>query len=290
MTVVAALHAVTKRYRGVTALDDVTVTVHQGEAVALLGPNGAGKTTALSLLLGLRQPDSGEARLFGRDPRDRGARVALGATPQASSFPPTLRVEEIVRLVGAHFHGPLAAEEHLERFGLLDLRRRQAGGLSGGEGRRLAVALAFAGRPRLVVLDEPTGSLDVVARRLVWGEIRRYVDGGGTLLLTSHHLEEVEALAGRAIVLAGGQVVAEGSVPAIRALAGLTRIRLASRPGRIPPGVARVATDGGGVILFASEPQPVLQCLVHDGASLDGIEVRPASLEEAFLELMGHRA
>ena len=228
MTVVASLAAVTKRYRGVPALDGVSVAVRQGEAVALLGPNGAGKSTALSLLLGLRRPDSGEARLFGRDPRDRAARCALGVTPQASSFPPTLRVEEVVRLVATHFRDPLDADELLERFGLLHLRRRQAGGLSAGEGRRLAVALAFVGRPQLVVLDEPTGSLDVAARRQVWSEIRAYLAAGGTMLITSHHLEEVEALAGRAVVLAAGRVVAEGTVTSIQELAGRTRIWLAS--------------------------------------------------------------
>ena len=124
MTLVAVLTGVTKRYKGVPALSDVSIGVRRGEAVALLGPNGAGKTTALSLLLGLRRPDSGEARLFGRDPRERAARAALGVTPQASSFPPTLRVEEVVRLVAAHFPDPVATEELLERFGLLGLRRR----------------------------------------------------------------------------------------------------------------------------------------------------------------------
>jgi ABC-2 type transport system ATP-binding protein len=285
MTAVASLSAVTKRYRGVTALDAVSIAVRQGEAVALLGPNGAGKTTALSLLLGLRRPDSGEARLFGRDPRDRAARITLGVTPQASSFPPTLRLEEVVRLVAAHFRDPVAADELLERFGLFPLRRRQAGGLSAGEGRRLAVALAFVGRPQAVVLDEPTGFLDVAARRQVWSEIRGYVAAGGTVLLTSHHLEEVEALAGRAVVLAAGRIVVEGTVPAIREFAGLTRIRLASRPEQAPPGVIRSVADGSGAILFAAEPDQVLQSLVRAGASLRGIEVRPASLEEAFLEL-----
>lgn len=287
MTVVASLRAATKQYKGVTALAAVSIAVRQGEAVALLGPNGAGKATALSLLLGLRRPDSGEALLFGRDPRDRAARLALGVTPQASSFPPTLRVDEVVRLVATHFRDPLPADELLERFGLLHLQGRQAGGLSAGESRRLAVALAFVGRPRAVVLDEPTGSLDVAARRLVWNEIRAYLAAGGTVLLTSHHLEEVEALAGRVIVLAAGQIIAEGMVAAIRELAGLTRIRLDCLPEQIPPGVARLVEDGSGAILFAAEPEQILQCLVRAGASLRGLEVRPASLEEAFLELTG---
>ena len=225
---VAALSVVTKRFHGVLALDGVSLRVERGEAVALLGPNGAGKTTALSLLLGLRRPDAGQARLFGRDPRDPRARARLGVMPQVSGFPATLRVEEVVRLVAAHFADPEPAPELLGRFGLGPLACRQTGGLSGGEARRLALALAFAGRPAAVVLDEPTGYLDVEARHLAWAGIRVYLAGGGTVLLTSHHLDEVEALASRVVVLAAGRVVAEGDVAGIRGLAGLTRIVLAA--------------------------------------------------------------
>ena len=282
---VAALSVVTKRFHGVLALDGVSLRVERGEAVALLGPNGAGKTTALSLLLGLRRPDAGQARLFGRDPRDPRARARLGVMPQVSGFPATLRVEEVVRLVAAHFADPEPAPELLGRFGLGPLARRQTGGLSGGEARRLALALAFAGRPAAVVLDEPTGYLDVEARHLAWAGIRVYLAGGGTVLLTSHHLDEVEALASRVVVLAAGRVVAEGDVAGIRGLAGLTRIVLAAAPGGPLPGVVRRERSGDGVVLFAPDAEPVLRHLVAAGVPLTGLEVRPATLEEAFLEL-----
>ena len=209
--IAAALRAVTKRFGNTAALDSVDLEVPAGEVLALLGPNGAGKTTALSLLLGLRRPDAGSAELFGRDPRMAGARAAVGATPQESGFPPTLRVRELVDLVRAHFPAPAPAGELLERFGLAGIARRQAGGLSGGERRRLSVALAFAGRPRALFLDEPTAGLDVESRRAVWQELRSYAAAGGTVLLTTHHLEEAEALASRVVVLARGVVVAEGS-------------------------------------------------------------------------------
>lgn len=285
---VASLARVTKRYRRLVALDALSLDLRRGESLALLGPNGAGKSTALSVLVGLRRPDAGEVRLFGRDPRDRTARLRLGVTPQASSFPQTLRVEEVVRLVAAHFPNPVPVPELLGRFGLAAHYRRQTGGLSGGESRRLAVALAFVGRPEAVLLDEPTGQLDVDARRLVWDEIRAYLAGGGTLLLTSHHLEEVEALASRVVVMAAGRIVAEGSVPEIRQLAGVTRIHLAVAP---PPGltglagVSRHEQEGPGSTLYAADPEPVLRSLVAAGVSLRGLEVRPASLEEAFVEL-----
>jgi ABC-2 type transport system ATP-binding protein len=209
--IAAALRAVTKRFGNTAALDSVDLEVPAGEVLALLGPNGAGKTTALSLLLGLRRPDAGSVELFGLDPRMAGARVSVGATPQESGFPPTLRVGELVDFVRAHFPAPAPAGELLERFGLAGIARRQAGGLSGGERRRLSVALAFAGRPRALFLDEPTAGLDVESRRAVWQELRSYAAAGGTVLLTTHHLEEAEALASRVVVLARGVVVAEGS-------------------------------------------------------------------------------
>ena len=207
----AELRGVTKRFGETVALDGVDLVLGTGEAVALLGPNGAGKTTALSILLGLRRPDGGEARLFGRDPRHDDARIAVGVTPQESTFPPTLRVHEIVDLVRAHFPDPEPADGLLERFQLASLRRRQAGGLSGGERRRLSVALAFAGRPRAVVLDEPTASLDVESRLRVWRELEEYSRRGGAVLLTTHDLDEAERLATRVAVIAGGRVVAVGT-------------------------------------------------------------------------------
>ncbi len=215
----ALLHRVSKRYRGTLALDRVDLEVQAGEVVALLGPNGAGKTTALSVLLGLRSPDSGHAELFGRDPRQPGSRAAVGVSPQESGFPPTLRVVEILDLVRAHFGDPADRAGLLDRFGLRWIARRQAGGLSSGERRRLSVALAFAGRPRAVVLDEPTAGLDVEARRAVWREVERHAAEGGTALLTTHHLEEAEALAGRIVLLAQGRVVAEGAPAALKARA-----------------------------------------------------------------------
>jgi ABC-2 type transport system ATP-binding protein len=211
MTVAAALRSVSKRYGAVPALDRLELEVGVGEVLALLGPNGAGKTTALSILLGLRRPDAGRAELFGADPVRPAARASIGVTPQECGFPPTLRVREIVDFVRAHFADPVPAAELLERFGLAAVGARQAGGLSGGGRRRLSVALAFAGRPRAVFLDEPTAGLDVEARRALWAEVSRYAEGGGTVLLTTHHLEEAQALASRVVLLASGRVVAEGS-------------------------------------------------------------------------------
>lgn len=219
----AALRSVSKRFGTTVALHEVDLELGTGEIVALLGPNGAGKTTALSILLGLRRPDAGRAELFGQDPRSPSARSAIGATPQESGFPQTLRVREILDLVRAHYAAPVPTAELLERFGLMAVAQRQAGGLSGGQKRRLAVALAFAGRPRAVFLDEPTTGLDVEARRGVWRAVREYAAGGGTALLTTHYLDEAEALASRIVVLSHGVVVAEGTAAELRRRAGLQR-------------------------------------------------------------------
>jgi ABC-2 type transport system ATP-binding protein len=217
----AVLRGVHKRYGRLEALQGVDLEIRPGELVALLGPNGAGKTTAVSILLGQRRPDAGTARLFGRDPTLPAARRPVGATPQAAGFPDNLTVREVIDLVRVHY--PL-----LGRFGLSDVAGRRAGGLSGGQTRRLAVALAFAGRPRLVVLDEPTTGLDVEARRGLWEVLRDFVAKGGSVLLTTHYLEEAQALASRVVVIAGGRIVAHGSVDDITARAGLSRVQRAS--------------------------------------------------------------
>jgi ABC-2 type transport system ATP-binding protein len=209
--IAAALIGVTKRFGSLVALNDVDLELRGGEVLALLGPNGAGKTTALSVILGLRRPDRGRAELLGTAPRDRGARAAIGVTPQEAGFPPTLRVHEIVDLVRAHFATPVPTAELLARFGLAHCGRRQVGGLSGGERRGLSVALAFVGRPLVVFLDEPTTGLDVEARRSLWQKLHAYAAAGGTILLTTHYLEEAEAVATRVALLARGRIVAEGS-------------------------------------------------------------------------------
>jgi ABC-2 type transport system ATP-binding protein len=210
------LRGVAKGYGAVRALDYLDLSVGEGEIVALLGPNGAGKTTAVSLLLGLSRPDRGTVEVFGGDPRIASARAAVGATPQDMSFPPTLRVGEVVAFTAAHFRKPVPMPGLLETFGLADLARRQTGGLSGGQRRRLATALAFAGDPRLAILDEPTTGLDVEARHGLWDAIRTHAARGRSVLLTTHHLEEAEALAHRIVVIAAGRKLADGTAADIR--------------------------------------------------------------------------
>jgi ABC-2 type transport system ATP-binding protein len=274
---VAALVGVTKHFGPVVALDDTSFSVEEGDVLALLGPNGAGKSTALAVLLGLRTPDRGSARLLGCDPRRADSRRDVGVTPQETAFPTTLRVAELVELVRAHYKRPLPASVVLERFGLVKLAARQLGGLSGGERRRLAVALAFAGAPRLVVLDEPTTGLDTVARQAVWEAIRSHADEGGTILFTTHQLEEADSLARRAVLIEAGSIVAEGTIAEIKAAAGLTRVSF-----RAPDSLALADGDRDRVLILTPDGGAEVERLVRAGVPLVDLEVRPLTLEEAL--------
>lgn len=284
MKALASLHAVHKAYGQVTALRDVSLSVEAGEAVAFLGPNGAGKTTAISLLAGTRRPDTGRVELFGGDPREPASRLRVGATPQETRFPATLKVREIVDLVAIHYPDRMSVDEAAEAFGLSDFVERQAGGLSGGQQRRLSVALAFVGRPDLVFLDEPTTGLDVTSRRQLWSHIRRYHDDGGAILLTTHYLEEAEALADRIVLIDRGEVLVEGTVEEIRERLGLKRVDLTTpAPSTLPETPAAVAGDR--VTLYVSDSDAFVRALVASGVPFDDLEIRPVSLEEAFIAL-----
>ena len=284
------LDGVTRRYGDVVALDDVSLAVGAGEMVGLLGPNGAGKSTLLSLVSGLRRPDAGTVRLAGRDPRDPAARAGLGTTPQETGLPSTLRVGEVVDLVAGHYADPMPRGEVLERFGLTDLARRQTGGLSGGQRRRLAVALSLVGRPRVVLLDEPTTGLDVEARHVLWEALRDYQSGGATVIVTSHYLEEIEALARRVVVVGAGRVLADDDLPTILAMAAARRVLVevpeAEEPRlRALAGVLDVRREGRRTVLLAGDADAVVRALVREDVPFRDLEVRGASLEEAFLAL-----
>ncbi len=285
MEILARTVQATRSYGPVIALDGVSLDVPAGQLLGLLGPNGAGKTTLLQLFAGLRRPTSGTVELFGGDPRDAARRRRLGCTPQETGLPPTLRVHEIVEFVAGHFDHPVPTGELLEQFGLTGLERRQSGGLSGGQKRRLAVAVAFAGRPDLVLLDEPTTGLDVEARHALWDAVRRYHQEGGTVVLTSHYLEEVEALAERVVVIDQGRVRADGTIAEVRSLVPARRVRLRAPDLPDLAGVERSSREGERYELWTADSDSLVRQLVTTGIPFHDLEVATASLEEAFLAL-----
>jgi ABC-2 type transport system ATP-binding protein len=287
MTSLASAIDVTRRYGDELALAGVTLEIQPGDLIGLLGPNGAGKSTLVNLLVGLRRPSSGTVTLFGGDPRNPANRQHIGLTPQETGLPPTLRVGECVDYVSAHYANPLERGELLARFGLDGLVRRQTGGLSGGQKRRLAVALAFVGRPRLVFLDEPTTGLDVEVRHVLWDAIRAFHAEGGAVLLTSHYLEEVESLATRVVVLGAGRVLADDTVSAVRGLVGVHRVSMATIPLPRMGGVVSTSESDGRLHLLTPDPDQLVRDLVTASVPFHDLEVRPTTLEEAFLQLTG---
>lgn len=287
--VVASLEAVNKNYGSVRALRGVDFRVRAGELVALLGPNGAGKTTAVKLLLGLMQPNSGRARVFGGDPTNPENRTRTGAMLQVGRVPETLRVREHIDLFSSYYDKPMSAAEVLAAVGLEKLQDRKFGDLSGGQRQRVLFALAICGDPDLLFLDEPTVGLDVEARRMLWDEIRKMIARGKTVLLTTHYLQEADALADRVAVIHQGEIIAEGTPSEIKAKTAGKRIRCVSSLGidllRQIPGVTEVKEDRETFEIHASEAESVVRELLARDAHLCGLEITSAGLEEAFLAL-----
>ncbi|MBV8518470.1 MAG: ABC transporter ATP-binding protein [Acidobacteria bacterium] len=212
----AQFRAIRKQFDAVDALRGVDLTIRPGELVALLGANGAGKTTAVRILLGLIAPTSGEARVFGGNPRDAASRTRVGAMLQIARVPETLRVREHIELFSSYYPTPMPLAEVIEAAGLHGLENRLYGQLSGGQQKRVLFALAICGNPDVLVLDEPTTGLDVESRRALWKQIRAFIARGRSVLLTTHYLAEAEALADRVIVLHRGVIVAEGTPQQIK--------------------------------------------------------------------------
>ncbi len=287
--IVASLEGVNKNYGTVRALRGVNFGVRAGEIVALLGPNGAGKTTAVKLLLGLMPPNAGRVRVFGADPTSPENRLRTGAMLQVGRVPETLRVREHIDLFSTYYKNPMATSEVLAAAGLEKLSDRKFGELSGGQKQRVLFALAICGDPDLLFLDEPTVGLDVEARRLLWDEIRHMVSRGKTVLLTTHYLQEADALADRIAVINQGEIIAEGTPAEIKALTSGKKIRCITRIGvnvlRQIPGVKEVREDREAVEIHAAEAEPVVRELLARDAALAGLEITSAGLEEAFLAL-----
>ena len=287
--VVASLCGVSKRYGKLEALSRVDLQLRRGELLALLGPNGAGKSTAISLWLGLHDADAGVVRLLGGSPQEIARRQGLGVMLQDVELPKDLKVHELVALSASYYQRPLSVKEALERAGITALASRPYGKLSGGQKRQVQFAIAICGRPKVLFLDEPTVGLDVQAREVMWANIRALLREGCSILLTTHYLEEAEALATRVAVLGKGRVIASGSVAEMRALVSRRHIRCATTVAagdvRQWPGVVGVSCDHDQLAIVATDAEAVVRRLLAADPRLSRLEVKQAGLNDAFNEL-----
>src|SRR5215469_1100844 len=288
---VATLESVVKRYGKTEALRGLDLTLRRGEVVALLGPNGAGKTTAMRLLLGLISPDEGRVRVLGRDPRTAGARSRIGAMLQVARVPETLLVREHIALFRSYYPRPLPVADVVRSAGLEGIENRKFGDLSGGQRQRVLFGLALCGDPDLVFLDEPTVGMDLQSRRRLWEAVRALAASGKSVLLTTHYLEEADALANRVVVLDKGRVVREGTPSEIKDGVSGRRIRCVTRLDRdhlrALPSVISLQEDRDAVVIYAERPEDVVRRLLLEDDSLHELEVSAAPLEDAFLALTG---
>jgi ABC-2 type transport system ATP-binding protein len=274
----------------VEAVRGVDVTIHPGETVALLGPNGAGKSTTIDMLLGLIEPERGSVSLLGRPPGRAVAEGAVGAMLQTGGLVRDLTARELVETMASLYPQPLTVAEVIDLVGIAPFAERRTQKLSGGETQRVRFALAVVGDPELLVLDEPTVGMDVESRNAFWTTMREFAGRGKTVLFATHYLEEADAYADRAVLMAHGEIVADGPTTEIKAMVGSRRIR-ATLPGadheRLAslPGVTGVERRGEAVVLACSDSDAAIRALLHGFPEARDIEIGGAGLEEAFLQL-----
>lgn len=292
--IAATLNQVSKNYGAVQALKSFSLEVPAGELTAVLGPNGAGKTTAIKLLLGLARPTAGRVSVFGSDPTLLETHLRVGAMLQVGRVPESLRVREHIDLFSSYYSQPLPVKQTLAIAGIENLRDRKFGDLSGGQKQRVLFALAICGNPDLLFLDEPTVGLDVEARHLLWDEIRQLLTLRKTVVLTTHYLEEADALANRVVVINKGSMIAEGTPDDIKTRTAGKKIRCFTRLSavvvRALPGVIDVQDDRGTMVIHTARPEDVLRELLNRDLDVSGIEVAGAGLEDAFLALTQEKA
>ncbi len=279
--IVASFLGVSKKFGNVTALENLNLEVAQGQAVALLGPNGAGKTTALSMLQGLRQPSAGRVELFGQAPGTPAAMARVGVTPQTTDFPPQLSPLELIDFARAHFRSPRPADQLIATFGLEKLASRPVLGFSGGERRRVALALCFAGNPELVILDEPTTGLDAKGQKEFQALANQFVAQGGSLILTSHYWLEIETIANHIVMIDNGETVMNGTINDIKSAIGLNRVSLESdEPGDFIR--TNFTCSGGHWSQTTNDSDSLIRALVRSGEPFHSLKVTPRGLEEAI--------
>jgi ABC-2 type transport system ATP-binding protein len=291
-----AIHGLRKSFSSaagtIHAVRGIDVSIASGETVALLGPNGAGKSTTIEMVLGLMTPDAGTVSVFGMPPAAAVDAGAVAAMLQTGALIRDLSVRELVTMVASLYPSPLRVDDALELAGISDLAPQRTNRISGGQTQRVRAAIALVGDPELLVLDEPTVGMDVEGRRAFWTTMRAFAARGKTIIFATHYLEEADAYADRAVLIARGRIVADGPTTEIRAMVGARSIR-ATLPGvdlaalRRLPGVVGCERHGEAVILSCSDSDAAIRALLAAYPRARDIEISGAGLEQAFLQLTG---
>jgi ABC-2 type transport system ATP-binding protein len=288
-TAALEIDGLTVRYGPTLAVDAVDLRIPAGQTVALLGSNGAGKSSIVNAALGLFRPAAGRVRLLGREPVAAVQAGMVGAMLQHGGLPSETRVGEVLRLVRRRYADPWPLEDLVTTAGIDGLLDRRIDALSGGQRQRVLLALALAGAPPLLLLDEPTSAMDVEGRQAFWTTMRTLAGRGHTVVFATHHLDEADAVADRVVVVGGGRLLADGSAAAIKSRISGRTVRFTCpgvRDGLAAlPGVTGIGGDGDLVELATTDVEATLRALLAARVVLPDLEVRGATLEQAFLHL-----
>jgi len=288
MTYAIEVKDLVKRFGDFKAVDHINMKFEKGKITALLGPNGAGKTTTISMILGLLKPTSGEVQVLGQPAGTKALRERVGAMMQDVKAPDGLRVDEVLQLFRSYYKKPLSLEQLLDISGLHGEAKKRASSLSGGQRRRLAFAQCLAGDPEMILLDEPTVGMDIEARGRFWDTIRGMAARGRTIILTTHDLEEADAVADYITMIAKGRVVAEGtsaalkSQTAMRTISFHTQTILTEAELLALPGVEKVEIKGTRIRLHVQDTDRILAELMKSSWGVSDIDVSSAKLGDAF--------
>ena len=284
-----------KKYGQLVAVDDVSLSIHEGEIFGIIGPNGAGKTTTVECISGLRAPDSGSISVYGLSPQKDRNKITefVGVQLQESALPPRIRVGEAVKLFASFYSDPLDPDELLESLGIKPIVNTSFKNLSGGQKQRVSIALALVGSPRLAILDELTTGLDPEARREIWSLIERMRDRGVTVILVTHFMDEAERLCDRLALINHGMVIALDTPEAIAGLAGGSRVRFVpSQPVndealRTIPGVLEIERKEKYVTVTGTGDLAgsLINALAASGVRVSEVDARTGNLEDAFIKL-----
>ncbi|PEJ30684.1 ABC transporter ATP-binding protein [Bacillus pseudomycoides] len=295
MEKIIEVNGVSKTFKHKKAVNNVSFHVEKGQIVALLGPNGAGKTTTISMMLGLKDPSEGSVSIFGRSPKQRAVRNRLGAMLQEVSVIDSISVEEAIDLFRSYYTNPVAKETLLQLSNLESEKRQRCEKLSGGQKRRLNFALALAGNPDLLFLDEPTVGMDITSRKAFWETIRKLASEGKTIILTTHYLEEADALADRILLFANGEIIADGTPEEMKATISRKTISFYTKE-KIPtdllkglPHVTAVQFHEPRVILTTDDTDATLQAIYKENLPVTDISVERGSLDEAFEQFVANQ-